>query len=166
MTCDWCPVVTVVVPMLNESGYIEECLDGFARQTYPPDNVDVVVVDGGSTDGSRQYVEKFAATAPWVRVVDNPSRKASAAFNRGVEVAKGDVVCLFSAHGVPDEGYVERSVAASASSTRLSVIPAARSSAGVMRAALRLQGRRASRRTRIESGISRKRERPFLRRSS
>ena len=109
-TTGWRPVVSIVVPMLDELGYIEECLDGFARQTYPLDLLDVLVVDGGSTDGSRAYVDKLASAAGWVRVVDNPRRRASAAFNRGVEEAKGDVICLFSAHGVPDERYVERSV--------------------------------------------------------
>jgi succinoglycan biosynthesis protein ExoA len=105
------PVVTVVVPMLNEMGFIDDCLDGFAKQTYPLDLLDVVVVDGGSTDGSRQVVEARAAGVAWLRVIDNPARIVSAAFNRGVEAARGDVVCLFSAHGVPDPEYVARSVA-------------------------------------------------------
>ncbi|MDQ3756274.1 MAG: glycosyltransferase family 2 protein [Actinomycetota bacterium] len=103
--------MSVVVPMLDELGYIEECLDGFARQTYPLDSLEVLVVDGGSTDGSRQLVESMAVERPWLRILDNPARRASAAFNRGVESARGDVVCLFSSHGVPDTDYVERSVA-------------------------------------------------------
>ena len=105
------PVVTVVVPMLDESGFIEDCLEGFAAQTYPLDLLDVVVVDGGSTDGCRATVDALALDCPWLRVVDNPARKAAAAFNVGVQVAKGDVVCLFSAHGVPDPEYVACSVA-------------------------------------------------------
>lgn len=110
MTGGWRPVVSVVIPMLDELGCIEECLDGFAAQTYPNELLDVVVVDGGSSDGSRPYVEGRVGREAWVRVIDNPDRKASSAFNRGVEAAKGDVVCLFSAHGVPDPVYVERSV--------------------------------------------------------
>jgi succinoglycan biosynthesis protein ExoA len=104
------PVVTVVVPMLDESGFIEACLGGFAAQDYPLDLLDVVVVDGGSRDGSRAYVDELASEAPWVRVIENPKRRASAAFNAGVEAARGSVVCLFSAHGVPDPGYLSRSV--------------------------------------------------------
>jgi glycosyltransferase involved in cell wall biosynthesis len=111
VTDAWRPVVTVVVPMLDEHGFIDACLDGFAQQTWPLDLLDVVVVDGGSTDGSRQLVAERARTSPWLRIVENPDRRASAAFNRGTEAAKGDVVCLFSAHGVPDPTYVERSVA-------------------------------------------------------
>jgi succinoglycan biosynthesis protein ExoA len=107
----WRPVVTVVVPMLDELESIEACLDGFEQQTYPLDLVDVVVVDGGSTDGSRELVEERSARTPWLRLIDNPDRRASVAFNRGMEAAKGDVVCLFSAHGVPESEYLDRSVA-------------------------------------------------------
>ena len=105
------PVVSVVVPMLDEAGFIGACLDGFSAQTYPHDRLEVIIVDGGSTDGSRAYVERRAASEPWVRIVDNPRRKAAAAFNIGADAARGEVVCLFSAHGVPAEDYVERSVA-------------------------------------------------------
>jgi succinoglycan biosynthesis protein ExoA len=104
------PVVSVVIPMLDEMDYIDACLDGFAAQDYPKDLLDVVVVDGGSSDGSREHVETRATREPWVRIVENPRRKAAAAFNVGCGAAKGDVVCLFSAHGVPDPGYVRRSV--------------------------------------------------------
>jgi GT2 family glycosyltransferase len=110
MTAELRPVVTVVVPMLNEIGFIEDCLDGFAKQTYPHDRLDVVIVDGGSSDGSRRIADGWATRYPWVRVISNDRRKASAAFNRGVQAAAGDIVCLFSAHGVPDADFVERSV--------------------------------------------------------
>jgi glycosyltransferase involved in cell wall biosynthesis len=108
---DRLPLVSVVVPMLNEAGYIHACLDGFAAQTYPLARLEVLVVDGGSTDGSREEVDKRAVDEPWIRVVENPARKAAAAFNRGFDAATGEVGCLFSAHGVPDPRYVERSVA-------------------------------------------------------
>jgi succinoglycan biosynthesis protein ExoA len=105
------PLVSVCVPMRDEAGHIEACLDGFAAQTHPLDRLEVIVVDAGSTDGSRQVVEARMADCDWIQVVDNPRRKAAAAFNRGLEAATGEVFCLFSAHGVPDPDYVARSVA-------------------------------------------------------
>lgn len=104
------PVVSVVIPMLNERGYIERCLSAFALQTYPLDRLDVIIVDGGSTDGSRRIADAWAARHSWIRVVDNPRKKAAAAFNVGVGSAVGEIVCLFSSHGEPDSTYVERSV--------------------------------------------------------
>ena len=66
------PIVTVAVPMLNESRYILACLDSFAVQDYPLDLLDVMVIDGGSEDGCRLVVEAYADRHPWVRIVDNP----------------------------------------------------------------------------------------------
>lgn len=108
---DAVPVVSVCIPMLNEMGAIEACLDAFEAQSYPLDRLDLIVVDGGSSDGSRQYVEARAATSGLIRVVDNPRRKAAAAFNCGLDAARGEVFCLFSSHGIPDPAYVDRSVA-------------------------------------------------------
>ena len=48
-------------------------------------------------------MDERTRSEPWLRVVDNPRRKASAAFNLGVNEAKGEVLCLFSAHGVPGQ---------------------------------------------------------------
>ena len=105
------PLVSVCVPMRNEAGWIEPCLAAFAAQTHPLDRLEVIVVDGGSTDGSRQTVEARMADSTWIRIVDNPRVKAAAAFNCGLDAARGEVFCLFSAHGVPDPDYVARSVA-------------------------------------------------------
>jgi glycosyltransferase involved in cell wall biosynthesis len=102
--------VSVVIPMLNEFGYIEDCLQGLAAQTHSRDALDVIVVDSGSTDGSRRVVDEWARRQPWVRVIENPKGSAAAAFNRGFEAAKGDVVCLMSSHGVPSPSYIEHSV--------------------------------------------------------
>ncbi len=96
--------------MLNELGAIESCLDSFAAQDYPLDLLDVLVIDGGSTDGSREYVDQRAVDSPWLRVIDNTVGSAAAAFNLGAREGLGEVVCLFSSHGVPASDYVSRSV--------------------------------------------------------
>jgi glycosyltransferase involved in cell wall biosynthesis len=106
------PVVTIALPMLNEAQFILACLDSFAAQDYPLSLLDVMVIDGGSEDGCRLVVEAYAEKHPWVRIVDNPEGTASAAFNVGMNEAHGEVVCLFSSHGVADSDYVSRSVAA------------------------------------------------------
>lgn len=104
------PMVSVCVPMLDERVAIEACLDSLEAQTWPADHLEVIVADGGSTDGSREYVEDRAARCPWLRVVDNPGVKAAAGFNRGLEEATGDVFVIFSSHGVADPTFIERAV--------------------------------------------------------
>lgn len=104
------PLVTVVIPMLDEDGFIGPCLEGFLAQSYGAEHLEILVVDGGSTDGSRETVLALASEHPQVRLVDNPRRLAAAAANIGIAEASGEVMCFLSAHGVPEPDYVETSV--------------------------------------------------------
>lgn len=106
------PMVSVAVAMLNEADHVLACLRAFEHQTWPDDLLDVMVIDGGSTDGSRAMVEAFAATRPWIRVLDNPAGHSAAAWNVGLRAARGDCFGIFSSHGVPSPGFVEASVEA------------------------------------------------------
>jgi glycosyltransferase involved in cell wall biosynthesis len=103
------PLVSIVVPMLDEREHIVPCIEGFLAQSYTGE-LEVLVVDGGSTDGSRELVAAVAATDARVRLLDNPKRLAAAAANVGIASARGDVLCFLSAHGVPDPDYVATSV--------------------------------------------------------
>jgi len=98
--------VTVVLPTLNERAFLRDCLDSLAAQTYP-DLLEVLVVDGGSTDGTREIAEAAGAR---VRVVDNPGVTAAAAMNRGIKEARGEVICRADAHTLYEPDYVERCV--------------------------------------------------------
>ncbi|MGK2948761.1 MAG: glycosyltransferase family 2 protein [Acidimicrobiales bacterium] len=102
--------VSIIVPMLNERARIPACLAGLEAQTYPLERLEVLVVDGGSTDGSLDLVEELQEGRPWLRLVSNPDGRASAAFNRGVEAASGEVIVLLSSHGEVGSDFVELSV--------------------------------------------------------
>lgn len=99
--------VTVAVPVLNEALHLHACLDAIGRQTHPH-VVEVLVVDGGSTDATRE----IAAHHPNVRVLDNPQRVQSAALNLALDVALGDVIVRVDGHCVIADDYVERCVEA------------------------------------------------------
>ncbi|WP_326697809.1 CDP-glycerol glycerophosphotransferase family protein [Streptomyces sp. NBC_01754] len=76
------PLLSVVVPVYNVEEYLEECLTSLARQSL--EALEVVVVDDGSTDGSRAIVEGFAARDGRFRCVHQPNAGLSAARNTGV----------------------------------------------------------------------------------
>lgn len=103
------PSVSVIIPMYQEEGFIGACLDGFVAQTYP--NVsEILVIDGGSTDGGPAIVEQHALVDPRIRLLDNPRRLAAAAANIGIAESTGELLCFLSSHGVPDPEYVEVAV--------------------------------------------------------
>lgn len=98
--------VSVVLPALNERTSIHDAVASLAAQDYPY-LVEIVVVDGGSVDGTRELA---AAVDPRVRVVDNPRVTAAAAMNIGIDVAVGEVIVRADAHTTYASDYVRRCV--------------------------------------------------------
>jgi glycosyltransferase involved in cell wall biosynthesis len=100
--------VSVVLPTLNEREYITDCLDSLEAQDH--EGIDeILVVDGGSTDGTREIVQ---ARGGVVRLVDNPRVTAAAAMNVGIGAATQDVIVRADAHAVYDPDYVRQSLRA------------------------------------------------------
>ena len=90
--------VSVILPVRNESRFIERILEQLVSQNYDRDKFEIIVVDGESTDGTPALVEKFAAAYENVRLLANPKRLSSAARNIAVCEARGDVVLLVDGH--------------------------------------------------------------------
>ena len=108
-----CELVSVVIPCYNEERFIGKTLENLVSQ-YDCSRYEVIVVDGMSTDGTREVVKQFQRTRPQipVRILDNPARKIPAALNIGVGAARGDIVARMDAHAAPSDGYIRGCVAA------------------------------------------------------
>jgi GT2 family glycosyltransferase len=102
------PRASVVVPTFQERGHIRDCLTSLLAQDEA--DFEVLVVDGRSTDGTRDILESIAEHDPRVVLVDNPERSAGAALNRGLEVARGAYLVRADAHALYAPDYVRRSI--------------------------------------------------------
>lgn len=104
------PKVSIIVPCLNERNTIVSLLQAICEQTYPVTDIEVIIADGMSTDGTRDAIRAFSSNHPElaVQVVDNPDRIIPAALNRAIEAAKGEVIVRLDAHSIPHSSYVER----------------------------------------------------------
>ena len=102
-------LVSVIVPARNEERSIGTTLDSLRRQDYT--NLQIIVVDGESTDGTAQVVEHHRAQDPRVELVRNPRRITPAALNVAVEHARGPWLVRMDAHSTVDPGYVSAAVA-------------------------------------------------------
>lgn len=83
-------VVTIVVPVFNVAPFLPHCLESLAAQSYP--NLEIILVDDGSTDGSGALCDRFARTDPRVRVVHQPNAGLASARNAGMAIATGEFV--------------------------------------------------------------------------
>lgn len=105
---DASPRVSVVLPVLNEAGEIDEALTLIAGQTYG--DFEVLVADGGSTDSTREIVERWIKRDSRVQLVHNPRRLQSAGLNSALSIARGDYLVRLDGHSFVEADYVERCV--------------------------------------------------------
>lgn len=102
--------VAIIIPTLNEEKFIERCINSVRVQTYPFEQMDMMIVDGGSSDKTRQIVQDFHAVYPNIRLIDNPRRIQSIAFNIGVAASNAPYIVRLDAHATYDSHYIERCV--------------------------------------------------------
>lgn len=101
-----CPTVSVVIPVLNGVATLASCLEALRSQTYQR-IVEILVVDGGSDDGTPDIAAALGA-----EVLSNPKRIQAAALNIGIREARGEVVVRVDARTIVEPDYVEACVCA------------------------------------------------------
>lgn len=104
--------VTVTLPCRNEAQHIAACLDSILASAHPAERLEVLVVDGMSTDGTRQLIAQYAAANPRIRMLDNPQRIVPTALNIGIRAATGDIIVRMDGHVVYPPEYIPRLVGA------------------------------------------------------
>lgn len=100
------PLVSIVTPSLNQARWLPQALASVRGQTYP--QVEHVVVDGGSTDGTVELLERAVA----VRWVSEPDRGQSHALNKGFGLARGEILGWLNADDAYEPGAVAAGVEA------------------------------------------------------
>ncbi len=92
------PILSVVLPVLNEARDIGRLLGELKGQIPPAGGLEILVVDGGSTDGTRAIVAGLSQTWPALRLLENPRKLSSAGRNVGVRAARGSYVLFLDGH--------------------------------------------------------------------
>ena len=102
------PSVSVIIPCRNEEKTIHLVLDAIYNQTYPREQMQVVIADGFSEDRTRAEIDAFKTSHPDldVRVIDNPQRIIPAGLNAAIRSSSGDVIVRMDAHSIPNPDYV------------------------------------------------------------
>jgi succinoglycan biosynthesis protein ExoA len=102
-------LVSVIVPARNEERSIGATLEALRRQDHR--ELQIIVVDGGSTDGTVALVERHMAEDPRIELVHNPRQTIPVALNLGLARARGRWLVRMDAHSTVDVGYVGAAVA-------------------------------------------------------
>ncbi|HIE26283.1 TPA: glycosyltransferase family 2 protein [Candidatus Poribacteria bacterium] len=102
--------ISVIIPCYNEERFIGKCLDSIVANTYCKDRLEIIIVDGMSTDNTREIVAEFCHKYPFIRMIDNPDKIKPRALNIGIREAKGDIIIRMDAHAIYEPEYISKSV--------------------------------------------------------
>lgn len=98
-------LVSIIIPVYQVETTVAACLDSVLGQTYS--NLDVVVVDDGSTDGSRAVCERYAKKDSRIRIVEQENRGLAAARNLGLDTAQGDLLTFLDSDDLIAPNHIE-----------------------------------------------------------
>ena len=84
--------ISVIIPVYNVEEYLEWCLDSLKSQTLK--NIEIICVNDGSTDSSREILDKCQKQDSRITIVDKPNGGLSSARNAGIRAATSDIVCF------------------------------------------------------------------------
>ncbi len=101
--------ISVIIPVYNEEKYISRCLDSVLSQTYEKERMEIIIIDGGSRDRTREIVETYSDKLN-IKLLHNEKRIVTYALNIGVENAVGDYIIRLDAHAEFSSDYIEKCV--------------------------------------------------------
>lgn len=93
--------VSIVVPVYNAEKYLDQCLNSLVNQDI--ENVEIIVINDGSTDSSKSICEKFALNYDRIKFIDKINEGVSVARNVGLDLANGKYITFVDA-----DDYVEK----------------------------------------------------------
>ena len=99
------PRISIIVPIFNEEKYIAKCLESIVQSDYDKKRMEVLLVDGGSTDKTVEIIKEYQKGYPFFRLFENPEKIVPVAMNLGIENAKGDFVIRLDAHASYPKDY-------------------------------------------------------------
>jgi len=103
--------VSVIIPVYNEERYIARCLDSILQQDYPEEQMEVIIVDGNSTDSTSDIIDFYLKKHPFMKMIVNPDRIVPKAMNLGIKVASGKIIMRADAHTSYSQTYIETCMA-------------------------------------------------------
>jgi capsular polysaccharide biosynthesis protein cpsI len=99
-------LISIIVPVYNVEEYLNECLDNIQSQTYK--NLEVILVNDGSTDGSKEICEKYCKRDTRFRLINQTNQGQSVARNRGMQESTGEFLTFVDSDDVIKEDMLEQ----------------------------------------------------------
>jgi glycosyltransferase involved in cell wall biosynthesis len=104
------PTITIIIPIRNEMPFFSQCFQAVLNQDYPSELIEVIIVDGMSTDGTQELVARLIRLYPGfhVRLLENRGRIVSTGMNIALAVSSGEIIVRVDGHTIIARDYVRQ----------------------------------------------------------
>lgn len=99
-------IVSIIMPTYNEERFIEQSIQSMLAQDFPTEQWELLIIDGMSTDKTRELLKPYIERYSYIRLLENPRHTAPCAMNIGIREAKGEYICRIDAHSVFPVNYI------------------------------------------------------------
>jgi len=99
-------MISVICPIFNEEKYIVKCVESVLQQDYPQTDMEILFIDGMSSDRTREIVSVYSKKYNNIKLFDNPNHTVPYAMNIGIKAAKGDIIVRLDAHAEYPVNYI------------------------------------------------------------
>jgi succinoglycan biosynthesis protein ExoA len=104
------PFVSIIMPIRNESTFIEDCLNAILSQNYPEKKFEVIVVDGLSDDGTTDILRRFKEKYNKIKIFKNDKKIVSTALNIGISKSIGDIIVRIDGHTIIKKDFISKNI--------------------------------------------------------
>lgn len=99
-------MISILCPVFNEERYIEQCIMSVLSFDYLQDEIEVLFIDGHSTDKTRSIILQYKEQYPFIQLIDNPYKIVPYAMNIGIKKAIGEIIIRLDAHTSYPSNYI------------------------------------------------------------
>ncbi|MBF0430912.1 MAG: glycosyltransferase family 2 protein [Fibrobacteria bacterium] len=100
--------VSILIPVLNESAYIEQCLNSILINDFPKQDMEIIIIDGGSSDDTREIISKYKWPDVSHTLLTHKKKIVPISLNMGIQQAKGKYIIRIDAHTLYAKDYISK----------------------------------------------------------
>jgi len=102
--------ISIIIPCRNEEKFISKCLDSIINNDFPKDKLEVLVIDGKSSDSTPEIVKSYLKKYSYITLLNNSEKNTIAGLNLGIKNTSGDIIMRVDGHSYIEKDYIQQCV--------------------------------------------------------